>query len=81
MEVEHEANNADEAMRILGIAEIIKTSDSGGYWDNHPRFATWATQAALSRPGRRRFDKKDTDNIKLLTVDAERLKWPRRRSA
>ena len=81
MEVEHEAENADEAMRILNIASVVKTSDNGGYWDNNPRFATWAVQAALSRPGRRRFDKKDIDDIKLMTVDPERLKWPRRRSA
>ena len=38
-------------------------------------------QAALSRPGRRRFTEKDIKDIKLLTVDPERLKWPRRRSA
>jgi hypothetical protein len=81
MEREYDSDNANEAMRILGIASVVRASDSGGYWDNHPRFATWATQAALSRTGRRQFDKKDIDNIKLLTVDAERLKWPRRRSA
>ena len=80
MEIEHDADNADEAMRILGIASVVKEG-GGGYWDNNPRLATWATQAALSRPGRRRFDKKDIDNIKLLTVGAERLKWPRGRSA
>src|SRR5690606_2937461 len=80
MEIEHDSDNADEAMRILGIASVAKT-DSGGYWDEHPRLATWATQAALSRPGRRRFDKKDIDDIKRLTINPERLKWPRGRSA
>jgi hypothetical protein len=81
MEIEHDSNNADEAMRILGIASVVKTSDSGGYWDKHPRLATWATQAALSRPGRRRMGNKDVDDIKLLTINPERLKWPRGRSA
>ena len=57
MEIEHDSDNADKAMRILGIAAIVKTSDSGGYWDTHPRLATWATQAAFSRPGCRRLDK------------------------
>lgn len=80
MEIEHDSGNADEAMRTLGIAEIVKT-DNGGYWDHNPRLATWATQAALSRPGRRRMGTKDAENIKRLTIDPERLKWPRGRSA
>lgn len=79
MEVEHDADNADEAMRILGIAAVDETADSGGYWSKHLRLATWATQAALSRPGRRRFDEKDRDSIKRLTCSPERLKWPRGR--
>jgi hypothetical protein len=81
VEIEYESDNADEAMRILGIAAIEKVQDSGGYWDNHLRLATWATQAAISRPGRRRFDEKDVENINRLTISPERLKWPRRRSA
>lgn len=80
MEIEHDSNNADKAMRILGIASVVKAGN-GGYWDAHPRLATWATQAAISRPGRRRFDDKAIADIKLQTVDPERLKWPRRRSA
>ena len=81
MEIERDSDNADEAMRILGIARIQKESDSGGYWNHHLRLATWATQAALSRPGRRRFDEKDVDTIKRLTCDPERLKWARGRLA
>ena len=81
VEREYDSDNADEAMRILGITAVVKMSDNGGYWDTHPRFATWATQAALSRTGRRRFTQKDIEEIKRLTVDPERLKWPRRRSA
>nr|WP_166179970.1 DUF5681 domain-containing protein [Altererythrobacter segetis] len=81
MEVEHDADNADEAMRILGIATLDKTEDSGGYWSTHLRLATWATQAALSRPGRRRLTEKDVEDIKRLTCSPERLKWPRGRLA
>jgi hypothetical protein len=81
MEVEHDSDNADEAMRILGIATIDKASDNGGYWSTHLRLATWVTQAALSRPGRRRLDEKDVKDIKLLTCSPERLKWPRGRLA
>ena len=66
---------------IRRIASVVKSSDSGGYWDTHPRLATWATQAALSRPGRRQLSDKDVDDIKRQTVEPERLKWPRKRRA
>ena len=81
MEVERESDNADEAMRILGIAQIDTSADAGGYWSKNLRLATWATQAALSRPGRRRFDRKDVEDIERLTCSPERLKWPRGRTA
>lgn len=76
MEIEHESDNADEAMRVLGIARIQKESDSGGYWNHHLRLATWATQAALSRSGRRRFDEKEVDDIKRLTCDPDASNGP-----
>jgi len=79
MEVEHDADNADEAMRILGIAAIDDSEGSDGYWGKHLRLSTWTAQAGLSRPGRRRLDEKDVENIKRLTCSPERLKWPRRR--
>jgi hypothetical protein len=79
LEVESDADNADEAMRILGIAAIDESEGSGGYWSKHLRLSTWAAQAGLSRSGRRRLDEKDVEDIKRLTCSPERLKWPRRR--
>lgn len=73
--VHHSSDNANEAMRILGIAE----PDRG-----HPRrwrVNAWAAQAALSRPGRRKFSRKDVEQIKIFTNDAETLHWPRGRVA
>lgn len=73
VELHHCSDNANEALRILGIAD----------WD--PQFSSrlkvqaWATQAALSRPGRRKFGDRDVENIKLFTFDSEKLRWPRGR--
>lgn len=38
-------------------------------------------QAALSRPGRRKFAEKDVKDIKFFTFDPETLRWPRGRIA
>ncbi len=69
----YSADNADEALRILGIAE--PEPDFPTRWKVH----AWATQAALSRPGRRKFDRRQVNNIKFFTFDPESLKWPRGR--
>jgi len=77
IQVEYDANNADEAMRILGIADIDPAHDHGGYWSQHLKLTTWATQAALSRKGRRHIEHEDVDNIKRLTINPDALRWPR----
>lgn len=69
----HAADNANEAMRILDIAEPEPSFPTR--WKVH----TWATQAALSRPGRKKFARKEVDNIKFFTFDPDTLKWPRGR--
>ena len=75
METHHCAYNANEAMRILDIA----VSD-----DTHPnrwKVQAWAAQAAISRPGRRKFSAKDVHDIKFFTNDPDTLRWPRGRIA
>ena len=69
----HSAENANEAMRILGIAE--PEPDFPSRWKVH----AWATQAALSRPGRKKFDHREVKNIRFFTFGPETLKWPRGR--
>ncbi len=75
--VEHHcfADNANEAMQILGIAE--PEPNFPVRWKLH----TWATQAALSRPGNRKFTERDIKEIKFFTSDSESLRWPRGRNA
>lgn len=74
----HHADNADAAMRILGIIERDPKWD-----DEHPRdrVGTLATQAVLSRSGRKKFDQREIDDIKKFTIDVDKLKWPRGRVA
>ena len=81
MEIEHDSDNANEAMLILGIAEYGEAPAGGGPATRPFRLATWAAQAALSRPGRRSLEDKEIDEVKRTTLHPERLKWPRRRGA
>lgn len=74
-EAHYTSGNANEAMRILDIARPDPGME-GKRW----LLQAWATQAALSRPGRRKFDKKDVDNIKFFTADSDTLRWPRGRT-
>lgn len=73
VERHHCADNANEAMRILGVAE----PDPGfpSRWKIH----AWAAQAALSRPGKHKFIDKEVKNIKFFTFDSDKLRWPRGR--
>lgn len=75
IERHHHADNANEAMRILGVAE----PDPG--FPTRWKLNAWVTQAALSRPVTRKFTEKDVKNIKFFTFDAETLRWPRGREA
>jgi hypothetical protein len=77
---EYDSDNAREAMRILGIADH---EDTVGAEPDKQRMklTTWAVQAALSRPGRKKLTEKDVDSIRRFTFDADLLKWPRGRVA
>jgi hypothetical protein len=74
VERHHYADNANEAMRVLGIAE----PDPG--FPNRWKIHAWATQAALGRPGTRRLAEKDAKNIEFFTFDSDKLRWPRGRT-
>lgn len=53
MEVEHDSANANEAMVILGIVEEMETPPNPDPHKRRLKLATWAAQAAISRPGRK----------------------------
>jgi hypothetical protein len=76
----YDSDSADEAMRLLGIASIHEEPSGVGWAHGRLKLESWATQAAISRPGRRCLTQKNMDDVKLLTKNPDKLKWPRGRS-
>lgn len=79
MELEHDASNADAALRILGIAVDGHVPPGGGEGARTLKIANWAAQAGISRPGRGGFSDKDREDIARYTLDPEQLRWPKAR--
>lgn len=79
MQTEYDSDNVNEALQLLGIAEYGPELPRGGPEARRLLLSTWATQAAISRPGRRILDARDVDEIKRCTADPDKLKWPRGR--
>lgn len=79
MQVEYDSANANEAMKLLGIAEYGEAPPGGGPATRPFKLATWAAQAAISRPGRRPLSDKAKEDVKRVTIAPDKLKWPRRR--
>jgi hypothetical protein len=78
-EIEHDSQNADEAMILLGIVEYGPPTPGGGPGTRRRMLATWAAQAAISRPGRKSLTDKEVEDLKRDVIDFDKLKWPRRR--
>ena len=76
---EYARPDANKAMQLLGIADWGDPPHGGGQATRPLKITTWAAQAALSRPGRRSLTDKDIDDIKRVTLNPEKLKWPRKR--
>lgn len=79
MEVEHDSDNANHAMLLLGIAEYGDPPLGGGPSTRPFKLATWAAQAGISRPGRRALTEKEVEDVRRCTIQPERLRWPRKR--
>lgn len=76
-EHEFDSDNANQAMLLLGIAEYDVSLGPDNNRDRRIKLATWAAQAAISRPGHRSLTNKDVDDVKRFTVAHDKLKWPR----
>jgi hypothetical protein len=74
--IEHDPDNANEALLLLGIAERDTRYDYPHTDNDRLLLQPWATQKALSRPGRRRLTKDQISEIKRCTRDPETLRWP-----
>src|SRR5215208_5623538 len=79
IKVEYDTGSADEAMLLLGILKEVESAP--GWGDHRPRLKidTWAAQAAISRPGRRKISDKDIEDCKHMTIAPDKLRWPRAR--
>lgn len=79
--MERDPRNADDAMLLLGITVPDPTWSGPCAYGTRMKIATWATQAALSRPGRRQIKEKDREEIKGQTLNSSALRWPRQRGS
>lgn len=76
---EDDPRNADEAMLLLGITVPDPSWSRSCEYGTRMKLATWAAQAGLSRPGRKRLRKREVDDINREVLDSASLKWPRGR--
>lgn len=75
----HHTDSADEAMELLGIASYEEAPPGTGWGHRKRKLETWATQAAISRPGRKSIADQHVQNARLYTKSPDMLKWPRSR--
>jgi len=71
--VMYDADNANEAMTLLGLVSI--DSSQSGYHETRPKIATWAAQAALSRPGRPKANQPRQVDIDAMVHEPHKLRW------
>ena len=72
----YNSDSANGAMLLLGIlCRTPKWLNSGGPRDLVVN--TWAAQAAISRPGRRKREGRDRDDLHLFVLDYAKIRHPR----
>ena len=74
---ESDPRNADEAMLLLGITVPDPRWSGECQYGDRMRLATWAAQAGISRPARRKLTSNDVDNVKREALEPDKLNWPR----
>lgn len=79
-EIEHDSDNANEAMILLGIMDYGPPLNGGGPGTRRYMLANWAAQTAISRPGRRPLTEKEIEELKRDIIDFEKIRWPRVRA-
>lgn len=65
------SDNANEAMRILRIADY-----DPDFGSKRIKLHRWAAQAALSRPGRSKITARQARDISFFTFESDQLRWP-----
>ncbi len=65
-------DNANEALRLLGIGQQDSSSDWPGF-----KLHTWAVQTALDRRGAPKLTKSDMALIRNSCLERDSLRWPK----
>lgn len=74
---ERDPRSADEAMLLLGITVPDPSWTGPCEYGTRMKLNTWAAQAGISRPGRGRLRDREISEITRVTLEADKLKWPR----
>jgi hypothetical protein len=69
-------DNANEALLLLGIAELDTRYTGPNDPSERLLLQPWAVQAALRRRRRRRLSEKEISEIKRCTRDPDSIRWP-----
>jgi len=78
----HDADNADEAMLLLGIVAENPDRQGARFDGRQLLLEPWAVQMALDRlRGRQPIEQEDIETITRCTRHPDSLRWPRRRPA
>ena len=77
MRYEPDPRNVDDAMLLLGITVRDPSWVGPCSYGIRMKLTTWATQAGISRPGRKRLSDTQVSEIQRVTLAPEVLKWPR----
>ena len=76
---EFDPRNADDAMLALGITVRDPGWTGPCKYGTRMKVSTWAAQAGISRPGRKRLSERQISEIKREALEPDKLKWPRSR--
>jgi hypothetical protein len=74
---ELDPRNADEAMLLLGITVRDPSWSEPCKYGVRMKLSTWASQAGISRPGRKALTEKQISEVRRVTLQPDQLKWPR----
>ncbi len=76
--ISYDSDSANEALLLLDIL-CHNADDTNGQGPRPLLIQTWAAQAALSRPGRRRAETPSRNDLNLFVRDFAKVRQPRRR--
>lgn len=74
---EFDPRNADDVMLLLGITVRDPHWTEPCKYGTRMKMSTWAAQAGISRPGRKRLGDREISEIKREALEPDKLKWPR----